>query len=137
MCFFIQIPSEVFKEKIKKSFNEVRNAVSNLNSFVQEQITGMSLVQIFNSEDISYRKFLGINKDHRDANIRSILYYSIYYPVAEVISALGTGLVVWYGAKQVIDPQMDVTFGTITAFIMFINQFFRPLRKRAFHPDSL
>ncbi len=131
------VSTYVFKEKIKKSFNEVRNAVSNLNSFVQEQITGMSLVQIFNSEDISYRKFLGINKDHRDANIRSILYYSIYYPVAEVISALGTGLVVWYGAKQVIDPQMDVTFGTITAFIMFINQFFRPIRMIADRVNTL
>ncbi|KPM49230.1 ABC transporter ATP-binding protein [Jiulongibacter sediminis] len=127
----------VFKEKIKKSFNHVRNAVSNLNSFVQEQITGMSLVQIFNSEDISYKKFVEINKKHRQANIRSILYYSIYYPVAEVISALGTGLVVWYGAKQIINPEMDVTFGTITAFIMFINQFFRPIRMIADRVNTL
>ncbi|WP_304234156.1 ABC transporter ATP-binding protein [Jiulongibacter sediminis] len=127
----------VFKEKIKKSFNLVRNAVSNLNSFVQEQITGMSLVQIFNSEDISYKKFVEINKKHRQANIRSILYYSIYYPVAEVISALGTGLVVWYGAKQIINPEMDVTFGTITAFIMFINQFFRPIRMIADRVNTL
>ncbi|MGR3809095.1 ABC transporter ATP-binding protein [Jiulongibacter sp. NS-SX5] len=127
----------IFKEKVKKSFNHVRNAVSNLNSFVQEQITGMNLVQIFNSEDISYRKFVEINKKHRHANIRSILYYSIYYPVAEVISALGTGLVVWYGAKQIIDPEMDVTFGTITAFIMFINQFFRPIRMIADRVNTL
>ena len=127
----------IFKEKIKKSFNNVRNAVSNLNSFVQEQITGMSLVQIFNSEDISYKKFVEINKKHRQANIRSILYYSIYYPVAEVISALGTGLVVWYGAKQIINPEMDVTFGTITAFIMFINQFFRPIRMIADRVNTL
>lgn len=131
------VSTYIFKEKIKKSFNVVRNAVSNLNSYVQEQITGMSLVQIFNSEDISYKKFLEINKEHRNANIRSILYYSIYYPVAEVISALGTGLVVWYGAKQVIDPQMDVTFGTITAFIMFINQFFRPIRMIADRVNTL
>ncbi len=131
------ISTYIFKEKVKKSFNEVRNAVSNLNSFVQEQITGMSLVQVFNSEDISYKKFLRINKDHRNANIRSILYYSVYYPVVEVISALGTGLVVWYGARQVIDPDMNVTFGTITAFIMFINQFFRPIRMIADRVNTL
>lgn len=131
------VSTYVFKEKIKKSFNWVRNAVSNLNSYVQEQITGMSLVQIFNAEERSYDKFLDINEKHRDANIRSILYYSVYYPVAEVIAALGTGLVVWYGAKQIINPAMDVTFGTVTAFIMFINQFFRPIRMIADRVNTL
>ncbi|HEV7378811.1 MAG TPA: ABC transporter ATP-binding protein [Dyadobacter sp.] len=119
----------VFKEKIKDSFNEVRAAVSNLNSFVQEHITGMSIVQIFSSEDIEYRKFEKINKVHRDANIRSILYYSIYFPVADVIAAAGTGLVVWYGSRQILDA--EVTFGTVTAFVMFINLFFRPIRQLA------
>lgn len=119
----------VFKEKIKDSFNEVRAAVSNLNSFVQEHITGMSIVQIFGSEDIEYKKFTEINKVHRDANIRSILYYSVYYPVADVISAAGTGLVVWYGSKQILDA--SVSFGTVTAFVMFINLFFRPIRQLA------
>jgi ATP-binding cassette subfamily B multidrug efflux pump len=119
----------VFKEKIKDAFNEVRAAVSNLNSFVQEHITGMSIVQIFSSEDIEYKKFENINKVHRDANIRSILYYSIYFPVADVISAAGTGLVVWYGSKQILNA--EVTFGTVTAFVMFINLFFRPIRQLA------
>lgn len=119
----------VFKEKIKDAFNEVRAAVSNLNSFVQEHLTGMSIVQIFSSEDIEYKKFEEINKIHRDANIRSILYYSIYYPVADVISAAGTGLVVWYGSKQILNA--EVTFGTVTAFVMFINLFFRPIRQLA------
>ncbi len=119
----------VFKEKIKDAFNEVRAAVSNLNSFVQEHLTGMSIVQIFSSEDIEYEKFQEINKIHRDANIRSILYYSIYYPVADVISAAGTGLVVWYGSKQILNA--EVTFGTVTAFVMFINLFFRPIRQLA------
>lgn len=119
----------VFKEKIKDSFNEVRAAVSNLNSFVQEHITGMSIVQIFSSEKLEYEKFKEINKVHRDANIRSILYYSIYYPVADVISAAGTGLVVWYGAKQIL--AQDVTMGTVTAFVIFINLFFRPIRQLA------
>lgn len=126
----------VFKEKVKKSFNKVRNAVSNLNTFVQEHITGMSLVQIFNSEDREYNKFVKINEKHRDANIRSVLYYSIYYPVVEVISALGIGLVVWYGARAMLNDN-SVQFGTITAFIMFINQFFRPIRMLADRVNTL
>ncbi len=132
---FMLVSTYVFKEKIKKSFNIVRNAVANLSSFVQEHLTGMSLVQIFNSEDEEYKKFVEINKKHRDANIRSILYYSIYYPVAEVIAALGTGLVVWYGAREIIN--MNVTYGTVTAFIMFINQFFRPIRMIADRVNTL
>jgi ATP-binding cassette subfamily B protein len=119
----------VFKEKIKHSFNEVRTAVANLNSFVQEHITGMNIVQIFGSETIEAEKFQTINDEHRQANIRSIWYYSIYYPVADIISAVAVGLVVWYGAQQVIDS--NVTFGTITAFVMFINLFFRPIRMLA------
>jgi ATP-binding cassette subfamily B multidrug efflux pump len=123
------ISTYIFKEKVKDSFNEVRAAVSNLNSFVQEHITGMNIVQIFGSEDIEYKKFEKINKEHRNANIRSILYYSIYFPVADVIAAGGTGLVVWYGSKQILNH--EVTFGTVTAFVMFINLFFRPIRQLA------
>ena len=119
---FMLFSTYVFKEKIKKSFNEVRTAVSNLNSFVQEHITGMNIVQIFGSEKIEAEKFGAINAEHRDANIRSIWYYSVYYPVADIISAVAVGLVVWYGAQQIISS--DVTFGTITAFVMFINLFF-------------
>ena len=119
----------VFKEKIKKSFNEVRTAVANLNSFVQEHITGMNIVQIFGSEKIEAEKFRMINDEHRQANIRSIWYYSVYYPVADIISAVAVGLVVWYGAKQIVNS--DVTFGTVTAFVMFINLFFRPIRMLA------
>jgi ATP-binding cassette, subfamily B, multidrug efflux pump len=126
---FMLISTYIFKEKIKGSFNEVRTAVANLSSFVQEHITGMNIVQIFSAEKIEYDKFKTINKTHRDANIRSILYYSIYFPVADVIAAAGTGLVVWYGAKQILN--YEVTFGTVTAFIMFINLFFRPIRMLA------
>ncbi|MGF7217737.1 ATP-binding cassette subfamily B protein [Spirosoma lacussanchae] len=119
----------VFKEKIKSSFNEVRTAVANLNSFVQEHITGMNIVQIFGSEKIEAEKFRVINDEHRQANIRSIWYYSVYYPVADIISAVAVGLVVWYGARQIIHA--DVSFGTVTAFVMFINLFFRPIRMLA------
>lgn len=132
---FMLISTYVFKEKVKKSFNEVRNAVANLNSFVQEHITGMSIVQIFNSEKIEFDKFHAINTKHRDENIKSIMYYSIYYPVAEVIAALGTGLVVWFGAKQMLNA--EVTYGTVTAFIMFINIFFRPIRMIADRMNTL
>jgi len=129
------VATYIFKEKVKSSFQVVRNAVSNLNSFVQEHITGMNVVQIFNAENQEFSKFEKINKEHRDANIKSILYYSVYFPVAEVIAALGTGLVVWYGARQIIDQ--EVTFGTVTAFIMFINQFFRPIRMIADRVNTL
>jgi ATP-binding cassette subfamily B multidrug efflux pump len=119
----------VFKEKIKVSFNEVRTAVANLSSFVQEHITGMNIVQIFGSEKIEAEKFKQINDEHRKANIRSIWYYSVYYPVADILSAAATGLVVWYGAKAILNQ--EVTYGTVTAFIMFINLFFRPIRMLA------
>ena len=125
----------VFKEKIKQAFNEVRTAVSNLNSFVQEHITGMSIVQIFNSEDREFNKFKEINKEHKKANIKSVLYYSIYYPVSEVIQALGIGLIVWFGAKGVI--QEYTTFGDLTAFIMYLHMFFRPIRQIADRYNTL
>ena len=116
----------IFKEKIKETFNEVRTAVANLNTFVQEHITGMSVVQVFASEDREFEKFKEINANHRKANVRSVLYYSIYFPVAEVISAIGTGLLVWYGTRGVLEGQF--TLGMITAFILYIGMFFRPIR---------
>ncbi|MFZ6665156.1 ABC transporter ATP-binding protein [Peijinzhouia sedimentorum] len=116
----------VFKEKIKVAFNEVRNAVSNLNSFVQEHITGMAIVQVFNAEKREHKKFDEINKEHRRANLKSVLYYSIYFPVAEVIQAAGIGLLVWFGSKAVIGE--EVTVGVLIAFIMYIQMFFRPIR---------
>jgi ATP-binding cassette subfamily B protein len=119
----------IFKEKVKKSFNDVRTAVANLNSFVQEHITGMNIVQIFSAEAIEFEKFRKINDQHRKANIRSVWYYSVYFPVADIISAAGTGLVVWYGAREVLNE--TASFGTITAFILFIGLFFRPIRMLA------
>ncbi|MFY0651662.1 MAG: ABC transporter ATP-binding protein [Cyclobacteriaceae bacterium] len=116
----------VFKEKIKTAFNEVRTAVANLNSFVQEHITGMSIVQIFNSEQREYEKFKKINLEHRKAHIKSVMYYSVYFPIAEIIQASGFALVVWYGAGQVI--QGHLSFGVLIEFIMYIMMFFRPIR---------
>lgn len=120
------ISTYVFKEKIKVTFNDVRNAVSNLNSFLQEHITGMNIVQIFNREKREYQKFKEINKEHAAAHIRSVLYYSVYFPVAEIIQAIGIGLVVWYGAVGVLG--MDLQVGILISFIMYLQLFFRPIR---------
>ncbi len=117
----------IFKEKIKMTFNEVRNAVSNLNSFVQEHITGMSVVQIFNNEESEHKKFQEINREHRRANIKSVLYYAVYFPVAEIIGASSIGLLVWYGAGGVMRGSIP-EIGVLISFIMYINMFFRPIR---------
>ncbi|HXA02472.1 MAG TPA: ABC transporter ATP-binding protein, partial [Cytophagaceae bacterium] len=120
------ISTYIFKEKIKASFNDVRTAVANLNTFVQEHITGMNIVQIFNSEDREYKKFVAINDEHKKANLRSVLYYSVYFPVADIISAACNGLIVWYGAHLFLD--MKINIGDFTMFTMFIALFFRPIR---------
>jgi ATP-binding cassette subfamily B protein len=122
----------IFKEKVKTAFNLVRNAVASLNAFVQEHITGMAVVQMFTSEERELKKFKEINKDHRRANIRSVLYYAIYFPVTEVIGAVGIGLLIWVGAKGVINQEeTGITLGMLVAFIMYINMFFRPIRMLA------
>ena len=117
----------IFKEKIKVTFNQVRNAVSNLNSFVQEHVTGMSIVQIFNAEEREFDKFKQINSEHKKAHIRSVLYYAIYFPVAEIIQAIAIGMAVWYGARGML-VGLDAGPGVIIAFIMYIQMFFRPIR---------
>ncbi len=128
----------IFKEKIKVAFNDVRNAVSNLNAFVQEHLTGMSMVQIFGSQKKEFEKFKEINKEHQDSNLKSVMYYSIYYPVAEIIAAMGIGLLVWYGAKGVIHQELTgITLGKLTAFIMYIQLFFRPIRMIADRYNTL
>lgn len=135
---FMLLATYIFKEKIKVAFNDVRNAVANLNTFVQEHLTGMTVVQIFGSEQREYTKFREINKEHRDANLRSVLYYSVYFPVAEIISAMGIGLLVWYGAKGVIHTEeTHITVGTLIAFILYIQMFFRPIRMIADRYNTL
>ena len=120
------VSTYVFKERIKNSFNEVRIAVSNLNTFVQEHITGMSIVQIFNSEKREYAKFEKINIHHRDSNLKSVNAYSVYFPIAEFIGSLGMVLLIWFGSKLVLGETSS--FGTLVSFIMYISMFFRPIR---------
>lgn len=135
---FLLLSTYVFKEKIKVAFNDVRNAVSNLNAFVQEHLTGMNIVHLFASEKVEYKKFRDINQEHKQANLRSVLYYSVYYPVAEVISAAGIGLLVWYGAKGVLHTEeTGLTVGTLIMFIMYIQMFFRPIRMIADRYNTL
>jgi ATP-binding cassette, subfamily B, multidrug efflux pump len=132
------ISTYIFKEKIKVAFNDVRNAVANLNTFVQEHITGMNIVQIFGSEKREFEKFRVINEEHKHANLRSVLYYSVYFPVAEIIAAAGIGLLVWYGAKGIIHvEETGITIGKLIAFIMYIQMFFRPIRMIADRYNTL
>ncbi len=123
---FLLLSTWIFKNSVKKAFDETRVAVANLNTFVQEHITGMSVVQLFHQEQNEMRKFQDLNREHRRANLKAVMYYSIYFPVAEVIAAGGTGLLVWYGAQEVL--QDEITLGTLIAFIMYISLFFRPIR---------
>ncbi len=123
------IATNVFKNKIKSSFNDVRTQVAALNNFVQEHITGIKIVQMFNREQREMESFMEINKAHRDANIRSVWYYSIFFPVVEILSAISIGLLIWWGAGDVIEG--TTTFGTLVAFIMYINLLFRPIRELA------
>ncbi len=125
----LMIATNIFKNGIKEAFGDVRTAVARLNSFVQEHLTGMSVVQIFNREETEMKKFQEINKDHRTANIKSIWYYSVFFPVVELFSSASIGLLVWWGAKGAI--QGSVSPGSIVAFIMCINMLFRPIRELA------
>ena len=119
---FLIIATYYFKESVNKSFIRVRNAVAALNAFVQEHITGMAIVQAFSAEDREFTKFKTINKEHRNANIRAIFAYSIFFPVVEVVLAISTGMLVWW----ISDRRLDA--GLLISFILYLNQIFRPLR---------
>lgn len=119
-----------FKRNIKASFQDVREQVSQLNTFVQEHIVGMNVVQIFNREKSEYDKFFKINKEHRDAHLRSIFYYAVFFPVVEVLSAMSIGLIVWYGGYGILEGK-SITVGELIAFILFVHMMFRPIRQLA------
>src|SRR6202000_438188 len=128
---FLLLATWVFKESVNKSFIRVRNAVAALNAFVQEHITGMQIVQAFAAEKREDVKFNKINREHRNANINAIFSYSIFFPVVEIILAVSTGLLVWWGATQVMHlPEAEARelSGKIVAFFLYLNLLFRPLR---------
>ncbi len=124
------VATYIFKNGIKSSFQQVRNEVSRLNAFLQEHITGMNIVQIFNREEEEMKRFKVINAGHRQAHIRSVWYYSIFLPVVEILSAASIGLLVWWGAKEALKGA-DITLGTLMAFILYIYMLFRPIRELA------
>jgi len=117
----------VFKESMKSAFVEVRTWIANLNTFLQEHISGMAVIQYFSREEQEMAKFDRINARHRDANIRANWYFSIFFPVLEIIIAVSTGLLVWYGSKQVLGN--SISPGVVVAFLMYINMIFRPIRE--------
>ncbi len=120
----------LFKEKVRISFEDVRTQVARLNTFVQEHIQGMQIVQVFNRESRELKSFNRINMEHRDANIRSVFYYSVFFPVVELIAAVSTALIIWYGSRGIIAGH-NTSIGTMIAFIIYINMFFRPIRQLA------
>lgn len=122
--------TKLFQVAIKGTFQEVRNQVANLNSFVQERVTGMKIVQLFNREKIEYQNFKEINDKHKKANIKTIWYFSIFFPIAEILSSIGIGLIVWFGGGQVIQTS-GINIGMIMGFIQFAQMLFRPLRQIA------
>lgn len=122
--------TKVFQKAIKATFQEVRNQVANLNGFVQERVTGMKIVQLFNREKIEYDNFKNINNKHKEAYIKTIWYFSIFFPIAEILSSIGIGLVVWFGSKQVIGGDVPGP-GTVMAFVQMAQMLFRPLRQIA------
>jgi len=117
----------IFKEAMKSAFVEVRTWVSNLNTFLQEHISGMAIIQYFSREAQEMKKFDHINAKHRDANIRANWYFSIFFPVLEIIMAISTGLLVWYGSKQILAN--SISPGVVVAFLLYINMIFRPIRE--------
>jgi ATP-binding cassette, subfamily B, multidrug efflux pump len=125
------IATNYFKKSVNTSFIKVRNAIANLNAFVQEHITGMAIVQAFAAEDREYKKFTKINAEHRDANIKAIFAYSVFFPIVELVLAVSTAIIVWKVANFALDNPLDSELnfsGKIVSFVMYMNLIFRPLR---------
>ncbi len=123
--------TRLFQQAMKVAFIEVRAQVSNLNSFVQERIAGMKIVQLFTREYLEGEKFRNINEKHQNAWLKTVWYNSIFFPIAEIVSSIGVGLIVWYGGLQNVSGLAQEEFGTIFAFILLIDMLFRPLRQIA------
>jgi len=118
--------TNVFKSKVRVSFLNVRDQVARLNSFIQEHIQGMSIVQLFNRENKEYDRFKAINEEHKKAHVKTIYYFSIFWPIVEILSTTGMALVIWFGGASVIVD--GLTFGVLVAFIQYVRQFFQPIR---------
>lgn len=135
---FLILATWLFKNGIRKSFHEVRNEVANLNTFAQEHIGGMMVVQAFNREEVELKRFKEINARHRTAHIKSVWYYSVFFPVVEVLQAISIALVVWYGSREILlHPEGEIQPGAIFAFILWVYMLYRPMRQLADRFNSL
>ena len=129
------VATALFKRGVKKTFTLVRNAVALLNTFTQEHVTGMRIVQLFNREEQEFEKFKAINAQHRIANIKSIFYYSIFFPVVEILSSFSIALIIWFSGVK--GNSYHINLGDITFFIMMVNMMFRPIRMLADRLNTL
>lgn len=132
---FLLYGTSLFRKKARESYREVRTLVARMNAFLNERVSGMITVQLFGQEKRTYKEFDKINRDHADANIKSVFYYAVFFPAVEFFSAVAFGLIIWYGGSAIIGkpPTMDgaLTLGTLIAFIQYTEMFFRPLRDLA------
>ena len=128
---FILFATRKFQKSMKVAFNEVRTEVANLNSFVQERITGMKIVQLFNRQKIEYDNFVKINEKHKNAWLKTVWYNSIFFPIAELSTSITIGLIVWFGGLNAILEDSSITLGVIFLFIQLSQMLFRPLRQIA------
>lgn len=142
LIVFIMLPllmyaTRIFQKYMKVTFEDVRNEVSNLNSFVQERITGMKILQLFTREKIDYKNFTAINERHKKAWLKTVWYNSIFFPLADLVSSISIGLVAWYGGLSIVLQGTEVSQGDLIAFVMFIPMLFRPLRQMADNFNTL
>jgi len=126
---FLIIATYIFKEKVKVSFQKIRTQITKMNAFLQERITGMRIVQIFNAEEEEMKNFKQINRDYTKANLDAILYYAVFFPVVEIVAATALGLMVWFGARQALGDH--VSLGVLIAFPIYLNMLTRPMRQLA------
>ncbi|MEN3324285.1 ABC transporter ATP-binding protein [Mariniflexile soesokkakense] len=142
LIVFIMLPllmyaTRIFQKYMKVAFEEVRNEVSNLNSFVQERITGMKILHLFTREKIDYKNFVDINERHKKGWLKTVWYNSIFFPLADLVSSISIGLIAWYGGLTVVLKGTEVSQGDLIAFVMFIPMLFRPLRQMADNFNTL
>src|SRR5262244_3981488 len=121
----IMLVTQWFRRNVRDSYRIVRGWVARINAFLQENITGMSTVQLFRREALNFARFDDIDRKHRDANIESIFYYAVFYPAIEAIASLASALIIWYGGGSVLGGTL--TLGALVAFLQYVQRFFRPI----------
>ncbi len=133
----LMLATYLFQRAVQAAFQDVRTQIAKLNTFTQEHITGMSIIQIFNKENEEFEKFKAINEEHKNANIRSVWAYSVFFPVVEILSAVSIGLIVWWSTTQVVNGHILYEKNNIVLFFLLINMMFRPIRNLADRFNSL